>query len=127
MSALKEKASLAHALRKPIKATNMDTNEVHTFTSKSKCAKYYGISPALVYLICRGLKNKSANTAQGKITFEYADPDQMDGRIDVVIAPPEETIECTICHKMVKKSYEEKHKKTKIHVWLASTNHLVGK
>ena len=67
-------AKIAHTLKRFIKSINIDTNEVICFKSKSQCGQYYGISPALVYLITEN-KNlaKTANTNKGKIKFEYVD------------------------------------------------------
>ena len=65
---------IAHQLRRFIKAISEDTNDFNCFRSKNQCAKYYGISPAMVYLICENKNNvKRANTNKGKMRFEYID------------------------------------------------------
>ena len=60
---------IAHTLKRFIKSINTETNEVICFPSKSQCAKYFDVSPALIYLIC---ENK-AKIAKGKYKFEYID------------------------------------------------------
>ena len=67
-------ARIAHTLKRFIKSFNTDTNEVNCFKSKNQCAKYFSISPALIYLIIANKNRvKTANTDKGKITFEYVD------------------------------------------------------
>ena len=56
-------------LKKAIVSTNIETDEKRYFKSKSQASKYYGCSPALVYLICEKLNN--CNTYMNKIKFEY--------------------------------------------------------
>ena len=65
---------IAHQMKRFIKSINIDTHEVNCFQSKYQCGKYFGISPALIYLIVEN-KNmvKTANTDKGKIIFEYID------------------------------------------------------
>lgn len=70
---IKDIASNAHKLKRKIKGINIETNSSNIFETKTQCAKYYGCSPALVYLICEG-KNK-AKTFGGNIKFEYTDND----------------------------------------------------
>ena len=67
-------ARILHTLKRFIKSINVDTNEINCFKSKYQCGMYYGVSPALVYLIAEN-KNlaKTANTNKGKIKFEYVD------------------------------------------------------
>ena len=67
-------ARISHTLKRFIKSINVDTNEINCFKSKYQCGMYYGVSPALVYLIAEN-KNlaKTANTNKGKIKFEYVD------------------------------------------------------
>ena len=67
-------ARIAHTLKRFIKSFNADTNEVNCFKSKNQCAKYFSISPALIYLIIEN-KNRvrTANTDKGRIKFEYVD------------------------------------------------------
>ena len=67
-------ACKAHAMKIFIKASYVDTDKVLYCNCKNQCAKYMGISPALVYLICEGKNNcKTANTEKGKVRFEYID------------------------------------------------------
>ena len=75
---------IAHTLQRYIKAIHMDTNEVNCFKCKSQCAKYYGISPAMVYLIVEN-KNmaKTSNTNKGKIKFEYVDEKDVINLIEI--------------------------------------------
>ena len=61
----------AHAQKRQIKGYNLETKETHFFKSKNQASKFYGCSPALVYLICEG-KNK-AQTFEKRITFKYDD------------------------------------------------------
>jgi hypothetical protein len=62
-----------HALKRFIKAIN-ENNEICCFNCKNQCAKYFKISPALIYLIVENKNRaKSANTEKGKIRFEYVE------------------------------------------------------
>ena len=72
----------AYKLMRFIKAINTDTNEFNCFRSKNQCGRYYGISPALVYLIIE-CKNhvKTANTNKGKFIFEYVDEKDVENLI----------------------------------------------
>ena len=57
-----------------IKAININTLDYKCFKSKSQCGKHFGISAAMVYLICAHKnKAKTANTYLGKYSFEYID------------------------------------------------------
>ena len=51
-----EIARIANKLIRSIQAINVDTNDTCCFTSKSQCAKFFDISPAMVYLICENKK-----------------------------------------------------------------------
>ena len=73
---------IAHTLQRYIKAIHMDTTDVNCFKCKSQCAKYYGISPAMVYLIVENL-SKAANTNKGKIKFEYIDEKDVTNLIEI--------------------------------------------
>ena len=77
-------AKIAYTLKRFIKAININTNEISCFRSKSKCAKYFDISPAMVYLICEH-KNmyKSANTNKGKVKFEYVDENDVENLVEI--------------------------------------------
>ena len=68
-------AKIAHTLKRFIKAINKDDENItFDFSSKNQCAKYFNISPAMVYLICENKLNvKYANTNQGKVYFKYTD------------------------------------------------------
>ena len=68
-------AKIAHTLKRFIKAINKDDENItFDFISKNQCAKYFNISPAMVYLICENKLNvKYANTNQGKVYFKYTD------------------------------------------------------
>ena len=67
-------ARISHTLKRFIKSINIDTNEVNCFKSKYQCGLFYGISPALIYLIAENKTlAKTANTNNGKIKFEYVD------------------------------------------------------
>ena len=69
----------AHDMKRFIKAINADTGDFCCFSSKSKCAKYFDISPAMVYLIIENKNNaKQANTNNGKYKFEYIDEKHVD-------------------------------------------------
>ena len=117
-----EKGAKAHQMRRPVKAINTETNEFHTFTSKSQCAKYYNINPAHIYLICEGKnKVKTAKTEKGIIRFEYTDHEHMENRIDLKDArfkKPDTAImvECDVCHKQVRKANMKKHETSKTHL-----------
>lgn len=77
-------AKIAHTLKRFIKATNIETNEYNCFKSKNQCGKFYGISPAMVYLICVGLNNyRSVNTEKGKYKFEYVDEKDVNNLIEI--------------------------------------------
>ena len=76
-------AKNAHKMRRCIKAINSETNEFNCFRSKSKCGKYFGISPALVYLIIGNNRTKPANTNKGKFTFEYVDEKDLENLIEI--------------------------------------------
>lgn len=69
--AFRMKALKSHSLKKSIKGENIETKEIKYFKSKSQASKYYGCSPALVYLICEGLNN--IKYYQHKIKFEYCE------------------------------------------------------
>ena len=77
-------ARIAHTLKRFIKAIIEETNETCCFRCKNQCAKHFGISPAMVYLICAG-KNmaKTANTNKGKCKFEYIDEKDVENLIVV--------------------------------------------
>ena len=63
-----------NSLKRFIKAIDIDTGYSCCFSSKSKCGKYFGISPAMVYLVCENKNRaKTANTNNGKYKFEYID------------------------------------------------------
>lgn len=64
--------------QKTIKGINKNTKEEHIFKNKSQAGKYYGCSPALVYLICE--KKQRCNSFGGNITFEYTEE-----KIDTII------------------------------------------
>ena len=84
-SKIVENASKAFTLVRFIKAINRDTHEFSCFESKSKCAKYFEISPALIYLIIeKKNKVKNANTKKGKYYFEYVDENDIEHFIDVI-------------------------------------------
>ena len=69
-----EIARNAHSLKRFIKAINIDTGYSCCFSSKSKCGKYFGISPVMVYLVCENNNRaKTANINNGKYKFEYID------------------------------------------------------
>ena len=77
-------AKNAHKMRRCIKAINSETNEFNCFTSKTKCSKYLGISPALIYLIIENKnRTKTANTNKGKFTFEYVDEKDLENLIEI--------------------------------------------
>ncbi len=52
---------------RPIKSFNKNTGEKFVFANKSRTARYFGCSPALVYAVCEG----KAKTFGGNIKFEY--------------------------------------------------------
>lgn len=56
-----------------VKATNLISDEVLVFSNKSRCGKYYGCSPALIYHVCTG--DNYARTYGGYVTFEYTNDD----------------------------------------------------
>ena len=67
-------AKIAHTLKRFIKSINIDTDEINCFKSKYQCGMYFGISPALIYLIAENKNlSKSTNTNKGRIRFEYVD------------------------------------------------------
>lgn len=71
----KDWGSYAHKRIKAIKAIQED-GTIKYFKNKSQCAKYYNISPAMVYLIVEKKNNaKNANTNHGQCSFEYAGED----------------------------------------------------
>ena len=77
-------AKVAHTMKRFIKATNTDTNEVFCFNCKNQCGKYFGVSAALVYLIAEGINlAKTANTNKGKIIFEYIDEKDVQNLIKI--------------------------------------------
>ena len=77
-------AKLAHTMKRFIKAVNIDTEEVNCFKSKSQCSKYYGISPAMIYLIAENKTYaKTANTNKGKMKFEYTDEKDIINLIEI--------------------------------------------
>jgi len=67
---LREISPKAHKMKRLIKGTNIESKESKYFDSKTKAGKYYGCSPALVYLICEGKNN--SKTFGGNIKFEYS-------------------------------------------------------
>ncbi len=70
-------AKIAYKLKRKIKAIDLN-GEFKIFNSKNQTAKYYGISSALVFLICeRKNRCKSAFTTLGRITFFYANDDDV--------------------------------------------------
>jgi hypothetical protein len=54
-----------------IKSCNLVSKEEKVFANKTRCARFYGCSPALIYAICEG----RAKTFGGNITFSYTDDD----------------------------------------------------
>ena len=77
-------ASIAHTLKRFIKAISIETGDYNCFRCKSQCSKYYGISPAMVYLICEGKNRaKTTNTNKGKIRFEYIDEKYVNNLIEI--------------------------------------------
>ena len=75
-------AKIAYTMKRFIKAINVETDEYCCFSSKSKCAKYFNISPAMIYLIIENKNNaKKANTNRGKYKFEYIDEKDVDNLI----------------------------------------------
>ena len=68
-------AKNAHKMKRSIKAINKDNkSEFYCFRCKSQCAKYFNISPAMIYLICEHKNNaKYAHTIKGIFYFEYID------------------------------------------------------
>ena len=77
-------ASMAYKLVRFIKAINVVTNDYNCFKSKSQTSKFYGISPAMVYLVCEGKNNvQTANTAKGRIRFEYIEEKDVDNFIKI--------------------------------------------
>ena len=73
---------MAYKLVRFIKAINVDTNDYNCFKSKSQTSKFYGISPAMVYL---GEKQRSDRQySKGKrIKFEYVDEKDVDNFIKI--------------------------------------------
>ena len=77
-------ASMAHTLKRFIKAINIETGDYNCFRCKNQSSKYYGISPAMVYLICEGRNMaKTANTNKGKFKFEYIDEKDVNILIEI--------------------------------------------
>ena len=69
---LKEIQKTARTVKKKaIKSINLENNETHVFKTQSACSRYFGCSPALVYLICE--KKNNSKTFMKKYTFEYTD------------------------------------------------------
>ena len=77
-----QNASKAYTLVRYIKAINRDTNDFNCFKSKSQCAKYFNISPALIYLIIEN-RIHTANTNMGKYYFEYIDENDVENFIKI--------------------------------------------
>ena len=75
---------IAHTLKRFIKAISIDNGDIYCFKCKNQCAKYFGISPAMVYLIVEN-KNmaKTSNTNKGKIKFEYVDEKDVTNLIEI--------------------------------------------
>jgi hypothetical protein len=56
-----------------IKSINLLNDEINVFKNKSRCATYFGCSPALIYYVCEKLNY--ARTFGGHTTFEYTTDD----------------------------------------------------
>jgi hypothetical protein len=54
-----------------VKSINLLNNDFLIFKNKSRCASYFGCSPALIYYVCEKLNY--ARTCGGHTTFEYTD------------------------------------------------------
>jgi hypothetical protein len=65
-------------VKKNIKSTDIETNEIRIFRSKNNCALFFGCSPALVYIICE--KKNHTKLFEKKIKFEYTDD-----KVDTVV------------------------------------------
>lgn len=73
--------SQAHKMARSIKAIE-ENGEIKYFKNKSQCAKYYDISPAMIYLIIEKQNRvKLANTNRGKCNFEYAEDGEYDYQV----------------------------------------------
>lgn len=67
----------AHKMKRSVKAINIDKpGEEMYFSSKFACGKYFGVSAAMIYLVCEN-KNctMSAKTAKGRIICVYGEPE----------------------------------------------------
>ena len=76
---------IAHTLKKIIKAIDKSNENNHfCFNCKNQCAKYFNISPAMVYLICEHKNNaKFANTNKGIFYFEYIDENDVTNLVKI--------------------------------------------
>jgi hypothetical protein len=54
-----------------IKSREIEGGEEKVFANKSRTARFYGCSPALIYAVCEG----RAKTFGGAVTFSYTDDD----------------------------------------------------
>ena len=114
-------AKIAHTMKRFMKAIHIDSGDSCCFSSKSKCAKYFGISPAMVYLIAENKNNCTcANTNKGKYKFEYIDEKDVE---NVVIVPhgrsgmtyntdPDRIYKTTEAQRKAIKHYREKIKQS---------------
>ena len=102
-----------HNIKKPVKATNLETGETHVFINQSKCARYYGCSAAMVYLICE--KKNNAKTFKKLYIFEYTDdeidtivPSKRLGQKYAKVKPVKTTEEKKTARILAQKKYKEK-------------------
>ena len=108
-------------MKRFIKAIHIDSGESCCFSSKSKCAKYFGISPAMIYLIAESITYyKSANTNRGKYKFEYVDEKNVEnivnvphGRLGMTFnIDPNRVYKTTEAQRVAIKKYREKIKQS---------------
>ena len=119
-------AKVAHSLRKSIKAISKDDiNLFYFFKSKNQCAKYFNISPAMVYLIIEKTNNvKFAHTSLGDFYFEYANENDVtqfiiipDARIknEKKFSEIRNEKHMCICGRRITLNGKAQHEKTSIH------------
>ena len=73
----------AHKMKRFIKAINVNDGSMFCFNCRNQCAKYFGISAVMVYLVADKHLYRCANTVKGKITFEYIDEKDVENLIKI--------------------------------------------